>query len=521
MITNNKLLSRISDRDIKSVAVFFSVLISIWILATNDTIALDGVLYVDVAAQIQEGNYAEAYRMYQWPFYPALLAVISKFTFIGIEHVAYGLNILFFSAMTWAFISILEELNASRGVLIAGLILITVHPNINEYRADILRGPPFWALFLFMLLIFIKLQSTRMPRYGIIYSLVACISALFRVEGIFYLLLLPLLLLLGPIMEVRARLRLIAYCYVIPFVAFLGALSLLLLVGMDFPGRSISQPLSYYEAIFITIPQKGALLMQQVLTPKAEDYGIIVIYSALLTIMIASIVARTTIIVSALGAYSSLSKKININQGITRLFLAVIIINCSYLWMHMLVKYFVSGRYAMPSLFVLMLLASYSLAYLFSIDKTPAVTLFRSVVVLSLVILLLDGLISTGPSKNYIKESGHWLEKNTSPNQNVLSSHMLIRHYAGIRHNSNERKSSREFAEGLADGRVVARDIMAVDYVALRDKHISNETIDRIESLLGSPPIKIFSNTQGRRVLIYKNQAKEAHDLPSAGLEAQ
>ncbi len=116
------------SQDIRRIAVLVSVALSIWAFYANDTINVDGILYLDVAHQLTLGNWNEAYRLYNWLFYPSLIAGLAMVTPFDIVASAGILNTILYAAVIWLFLTVLRYSGADQKTMLAGCLIILIHP---------------------------------------------------------------------------------------------------------------------------------------------------------------------------------------------------------------------------------------------------------------------------------------------------------------------------------------------------------------------------------------------------------
>ena len=60
------------------ISIIVSILLSVILLYQDNVINNDGVTYLVSAGYIKEGNWHQALQVYNWPFYPWLIAISSK-----------------------------------------------------------------------------------------------------------------------------------------------------------------------------------------------------------------------------------------------------------------------------------------------------------------------------------------------------------------------------------------------------------------------------------------------------------
>src|SRR5690606_39792728 len=77
---------------IELVAISVSVLLSIWLIYSDNVINSDGILYLKSAEAFASGNWQEGVDIYRWPFYAAVIAALHYVSGLETDTVAYVLN---------------------------------------------------------------------------------------------------------------------------------------------------------------------------------------------------------------------------------------------------------------------------------------------------------------------------------------------------------------------------------------------------------------------------------------------
>jgi len=494
--------------DLRRPAVLISFIFSIWVILTNDTLNTDGILYLDVAYHIGNWNWKAASELYHWNFYPALIALVSKITFLDLEVSAFLLNSVFFAGIAWLFLGILQTLGANRLVLIAGLVIISIHPYINEYRADILRGPGFWFCIMWALSLLIKVHETGKFVHGIVLGLALITATLFRIEGVAFLIFSPLILLFSSNNNLTTRLTQLVSAYLIPLACGLLLLMAWLTIGDSLYVGKLTHPIELmkdtYTSLAREIPQKGEILAAQVLNPKSDDFGVAGVVATLVTILLLTTIKRITLFVLILAIYAKL--KIQIKHMPILLWLSMI--NIGYMALYVTHHFFLSSRFAMPVALLAALPASFALAKLFQDTEIANWKLksLKAVGILFMIFMLLDGLVSIGESKRYIRNAGYWLEQNMRPGEILLTNQLAINHYANIRMTQNDRGKIGRFISQLDNKSIRKKSIQDTDYIAIRIKHVDVDAINRINKILDQHPIKTFSSSAKEKIIIYHNK---------------
>lgn len=159
----------------------------------NDWINVDSIIYLDAAKAIIQGHWHEAYQIYNWPFYPSLIALLAKIFEIDVLNSAKILNIIFFSITVFSLAKIVEQINPNKVTLsYLALLLFGSKYIAGSILPMLLRDQGFWACLTTATLFLTRFLSTRKFCYTLLWQFSIVLATLFRIEGAIYLAILPL-----------------------------------------------------------------------------------------------------------------------------------------------------------------------------------------------------------------------------------------------------------------------------------------------------------------------------------------
>ena len=155
----------------------------------------DSLYYLESARLLAIGEWSQAVKLFQWPFYSALIAAIHKLTTLNIHLCAQILSVGLFGIATYSFLTIIQLAGGGKKELLAGsLILFSSNYMVGDVLAMLMRDQGFWAFFLTSIVFFIRYYKSGTYKDAFFWQLSAIVATLFRIEGITYLILLPLIL---------------------------------------------------------------------------------------------------------------------------------------------------------------------------------------------------------------------------------------------------------------------------------------------------------------------------------------
>ena len=495
-------------------AVGASLALSLWAWFSDATpVNRDGALYINAAHYLALGDWTESYRIYPWPFYPALLAGTAWLGGMGLESAGLLLNCLFHALLVWAFLALLRVAGADLRVLAAGALLVLIHPELGEDRGDLLRGPGMWAFFLLGVICLMRLREGAGLGWGLGWSACLLAAALFRIEAFVYLAVMPLLLLFEPALAWGQRLRACLGCCLLPGLALAGtALGLHL---AQLPLGRLTEPLYYAEslvqALAVKMPARGEALTRHVLHDRMDGYGTAAAYGVLGFIALAAFVKRAGLLFLLLAGWQRLAGFLQkaaagalpVKHG--RVFLWLALVNLAYLLVDLAVHVKVHHRYAAPLGFVVLVYASFGLPALWGwLKERRFAWLLQAGLALALLAAALDGVHSFGASKRYLRDAGEWLAQEMPAGRRLVSNDYVVSHYAGVRHTYDGWWAQEDFAHGMERGALRLAGAKAGDYLAVRPDKASGKALAQLAALPGLQAVKTFTGDKGRQVLIYR-----------------
>lgn len=503
----------LKSRRIELVSVCMSVVLSIWLINLDSVINDDGVLYLKSAEALAQRDWKGAVDIYQWPFYAMLIAIVHQFTSLDFDVSAYLLSTIFYAALVWIFLTIVRALGAGPRALWLAAIFILVLPSLNLHRNAVIRDVGFWMLYLAGILAMLRFQYEPKLRRALIWGGAMVVATMFRIEGLFFLLLLPIVVLWRPTLGYRAAVIQFAQLQAITVIGVMAMLWLGVLNKGAYSGRLL-EPLGWLrlagEQLSGGILERVEAMQIHVLQGYSGAVAIWAVMALMVILLAAYIVSGMGLLGIFASAYACYKKAIPFSQVARRLLITTFFLNLVLLVFFIIAQFFMGSRYIMPLVLTMGLVVPFGLDHMYERWRTQQNNqarrewLFPAAAVL-LLIMTVDSLWSFGPSKLYLKEAGLWLRSDTPAEAHVYSANTVVGFYA--HKNGDEWKRSQPPLSQLLQDDALHR----YDYVVLTLK--KNEVAP--EPFLRAQPIKVFSNKKNDRVLIYG--ADDIHVAPAPG----
>ena len=509
-------LSLTRDRTLLLTAAGGSLLISCWLILSNDVINRDGVRYVAAAEAIAAGNLQGAFDAFPWPFHAALMAAVHVVTGLSAEMSGYLLIPPLHLLVVFAFLAILREMGGTKPVLWAGLALVLLHPELNDTLPSILRDQGYWAFWLLGLLHFIRYLKRRRWRDAVLWTLWTALALLFRIEGLVFLLLMPLALLASSGERWKARLFSAARIYA-PAACLAGLmLASAVMLGRDAimldEGRLL-EPLQRVQNIWVGITDRitshGWELGKTLLPRYSRNHGPAAMWVVLVYIAAIESFRAVNWLYVALAVAGGFVRRLRPDARILPVIWWAMAINFMLIGGFVLSEFYLSMRYAAGLGLVVMLLASFGLASLWQNEKERCWTsrtnrLAYPAAVTALVIVGASGLISIGPRKDHERAAGAWVREHVPMEDSVFFDDMRLGYYAG-----------RPYERGTNHSWPLVRSLLRkgehheYEVLVLRFSRRWPEQFTLATKLIGSEPIQQFENNRGDFVAVFRPEREE------------
>jgi hypothetical protein len=302
---SGQIFSKLSQNDhptnllaIRLVVAFFSALLTIVAIATDDIINLDGVLYINMADAFLERGLSGAASIYNWPFYSISAAGISNLTGLSTLSSYYFLNTILFVCVTDSFLLLSsKQLRTDKSLSVAAIIILCLF-SLNEYRDFIIRDIGYWAFTLYGLYHFIiyfeKLKFCSL----FFWQCSFIIATMFRIEGIILLFILPLFLLYK--LPIKQSFKHLLYCYLWMLIICLTCLITQQLGGHDFNAFSKLAELKTYingNKHLEFFSSASMMIDTKLLHPVVQEqgYGEVILASGFFSITIFEIISALSV----------------------------------------------------------------------------------------------------------------------------------------------------------------------------------------------------------------------------------
>ncbi len=394
-----------------------SLLLSLIAISASPTLNRDGMLYVEAARAFLNEGFLAARAVFNWPFLPILMAVVSRATGLGPETSGYLLNALFMAGACSLMVSCAGR-NFPEAVWPTCLVVLAL-PGLNHYRDEILREYGCW--FFFMLSFWIALRWSEMPRWKTVLAaqVALALAALFRPEALaFFPALTVWQLSAAPKGERKLR---ILMTVALPVLGLAVLLSLFYF-GQFGPEHRLAGEIGRFNVAGF---DAKARTLSSALIPYAQDQARIILFFGSIAIIPLNFLRHIGIfLVPLLFVFSrgSLRNAVVRWQPFSWAFLLHLFV----LVIFVLDVQFLAGRYVAVLCLLAAPLIGYGLWLL--MQRFPR---WNSLAIALSVLIMVSNVVSLSPGKRHFVEAGTWLAQNATDSPRIYSGSPSAAYYAG------------------------------------------------------------------------------------------
>jgi len=426
------------NRDIRWLAVAISFLLSGFMVLTGWIPNEDAFTYIRTVEIFNQQGLAAAFAHYPWASYALLIAFVENTLRLDPFLAAALVNACFYGLLVYAFISLVGELDDSRRAALLAAVVVLVYPQLNENRLLIIRDSAFWALALAGLWQFLRyLRIGRLPN-AIGFSACYLLAALFRVEALALLLVIPFSVIISTPSGTGRQWLALGGFTLASVVMVVLAISLGSLVGLDLPQLLANQYAAYlpfiretFSPTDLTTARLGTAIFGEYAANFSGDYLPLFMLAGFLAVLTAFLgrgIGGPFLIVMLAGMMQKLWYLPR--WQLTPLLIAVLA-NIFIALAFLVTTRFLSSRYVLLACLVLVVFMPLLLIRLHRMASgSGRGKLSRRLIGFLLLYCAVDAYISFGADKEYVREAGQWIARNSQAQAALLTNNRIVAYYS-------------------------------------------------------------------------------------------
>jgi hypothetical protein len=474
----------------------------------HGAISPDSVLYLEAAKLFSMGDWQAGFEIFNWPFYALCIALVNKISQLGVHSSAQLLNIIFFGIASYSFVAIVKLAGGKqKQVIAAALIWLSAQYMIGSVLEMLIRDEGFWAFFLLSIVFFIRFYQESQFKDALLWQLSIIVATLFRIEGILYLLFLPLSLLFQTECNIKQKWGKLLTANVIN----IGLAMIILLIFAFNDGLSTKIlgrlnevfTINLWQQLTANLNEKSVIMSTQVLGKYLEEFATIGLLLTLLFAIFAKTISTTGFIVVCLSAFGIKNNQRLFNHQSFQVLSAVAIIATISMGLIITKVFVLSGRYVLAFSFILMVFAAFYFAeLLFQKTKNNKMHWLALLLVLFMFGGGLKNILPKKQGHNFMQEAVAWVIADNVDNKPVFYDQARMRYYAGVDFIGTFESLS--YIQSMIDNNSITHH----DYLLIESSKKDNQAKVLIESKLPDYQlIKQFNDAKAKKsVLIYLKQ---------------
>ena len=490
-------------------AALIGAAVATWVIFLNHGyINSDGLVYIESAKQFSLGNWQQGLSVYNWPFYSLIIATIHQTTGLGLLNAAHVITIFAFALLAAGLPLLVRELGGNHRVqMFSVLMLIGATPLVGNYLPMVIRDHGFLAAHVWSLVFLLRFFRSNSLYDALAWNAIATLATLFRIEGIVYFILLPLLTLFRKDHSTKENIIDLVKAnafLIVGMTLLITALYFIPHFDLQHLGR-LGDPANIAQRVFHQINDglnNKADSYGTILGPFLDDYamqGLILTLACILVVKSLSSVgiAQLLLSISLWKRHYEYGLKAN-NLIFLSLLSAICIINATCI---LISSFALPKRYLQPLGLVIIILASFS--FYIMLDDWKRGKGKRWILPILSTILAVQialNLKPVDPRNRFEQEAAQWIHEHLPPGSKIYYDYGRIRYYA------EGDSSSRHLVPWDEIERLISSDdIIHYDYLVV---HIPKKDYHReqvLENRFGKP-LATFENKRGKRISIYQIQ---------------
>jgi hypothetical protein len=419
-----------------------SILLAAWMqYIQHGWINPDSVLYFEQAKLFAQGEWKAGFKIFEWPFYGGCISLVHKITSLPVQNSAQLLNMIFFGIATASFLNLIKIAGGNNRTLFFGMLLLFGSLYIvGDVLEMLMRDEGFWAFYLTALLYFIHYMKSGNLSHAVIWQLSMIVATLFRIEGILFLIFLPIIVIACQPVDKKSKLALLLNTYSISIIIGLSiAMTIILYPEINIAsfGRLdevfTTNLLDEFSNKFFT---QADIMSKQVLGEYLEEFAIPSLLLTFLYVMGSKILTATGVVGTALSIFGINNSSNTMPLIVRRVLLISSTIAFIVMFLIIAKVFILSSRYVVALAWILLIFASLYLSHLSIISKKKQ-RILLIVITVFLSLSIIKNILPKREGYNYTQEAVQWLKEQNKNGENVFYNDTRMIYYADAPYKGN------------------------------------------------------------------------------------
>lgn len=417
------------------IIVATSILLAAWMqYIQHGWINPDSVLYFEQAKLFAQGEWKAGFKIFEWPLYGAYISFIHKITSLPIQNSAQLLNMLFFGIATASFLKLIQLAGGNNRTLFFGmLVLFSSLYIVGDVLEMLMRDEGFWAFYLIALVYFVRYLDSENLSDAVLWQLSMITATLFRIEGILFLLFLPVIVITLQYVNIKNKLMMMLKTYSLSIMIGLIILITIILhpeINMASFGRLnevfTTNLLDEFTKKLFT---QADIMSKDVLGGYLEEFAIPGLLLTFIFVIGSKILTAAGWVGTALALFGIRNSSNTMPPKVRQVLLTSSAIALVVMYLIITKVFVLSSRYAVALAWILLIFASFYLADLSSNTRKNKRRFF---IIISIILSLgfVKNVLPKRDGYNFQQDAVSWVKSHNKQNHPVFYDDSRMRYYA-------------------------------------------------------------------------------------------
>ncbi len=501
-----KKLDNLNTRNLFWLIVAASIILAAWMqYIQHGWINPDSVLYFEQAKLFAQGEWKVGFKIFEWPLYGACISLVHKLTSLPIQNAAQLLNMLFFGIATASYLKLIQLAGGNNRTLFFGMLLLFSSLYIvGDVLEMLMRDEGFWAFYLTALVYFVRYLESKKLSHAVLWQLSMITATLFRIEGILFLLFLPVIVITLQHENIKNKLIIMLKTYSICIIIGLSILVAIILhpeINMASFGRLDEVfTTNLFDEFTKKFFAQANIMSKEVLGGYLEEFAIPGLLLTFVYVMGSKILTAAGWVGTALAFFGIKNTSNTMTPKARKVLLTSSAIALIVMYLIITKVFILSSRYVVALAWILLIFASFQLTYLSTnLDKKLRNFLISLCVILSLCIV--KNILPKRAGYNYSQDAVRWVRAINNNDAPVFYNETRMRYYADEIFIGTWQDNIEVLEASIKNGTINEYQYLLIDS--------SKKDTDKLELILEKIPdyklIKSFENAKGKKfVLVFK-----------------
>lgn len=428
-------LDNLNTKNLFWIIVGASIILAAWMqYIQHGWINPDSVLYFEQAKLFAQGEWKAGFKIFEWPLYGVCISLVHKITSLPIQNSAQLLNMVFFGLATASFLKLIQHAGGNNRTLFFGMLLLFSSLYIvGDVLEMLMRDEGFWAFYLTALVYFVLYLESEKLSHALLWQLSMITATLFRIEGILFLIFLPLTVIALQPIDKTNKLILLIKAYSVCLILGLSITITITLhpeINMASFGRLDEIfTANLWNEFTEKFLKQADIMSKQVLGGYLEEFAIQGLLLTFFYIIGSKILTAAGFIGTVLALFGIKNTSNTMSPKVRQVLLASSAIALIIMCLIITKVFILSSRYAVGLAWILLIFASF---YLADLSSNTLKNKRRFFIIISIILSLgfVKNILPKREGYNFQQDAVSWVKSHNKQNQPVFYDDSRMRYYA-------------------------------------------------------------------------------------------